>query len=120
MMRRMCDSRLPDSVAYGVQPRVPLADAAVELIMRPLRDSSVQVRVDGLRCLSDNFLCTPFTPQVEHYVLPALADKFTASLYSQLLEHLANVKVTASYQAPWLLRSLLALADKHLGMYHVQ
>lgn len=90
------------------------------------RFAPILLKVRGLPCRQQVFaafteecLTAPFTDQVFHFVVPALADAQTAFPFEPFLDALLSVGSRGSRArggAPWLFYFVLTVGENYLGM----
>ncbi|XP_036102269.1 ubiquitin-protein ligase E3C isoform X2 [Molossus molossus] len=118
----LINSKLPSSIEYCDLPRVPTAKALLENALRPLRCTYTSCP-DGARqrvfaAFTEECLAAPFTDQVFHFVVPALADAQTAFPFEPFLDALLSVDGRGSRargSAPWLFYFVLTVGENYLG-----
>lgn len=77
------------------------------------------LRQQVLTAFTDEFLAAPFTDQLFHFVIPALADAQTNFPYEAFLSALLFAESRApkrSVAVPWLFYFVLTVGENHLGM----
>ncbi|XP_054987111.1 ubiquitin-protein ligase E3C isoform X1 [Sorex araneus] len=118
----LVNSKLPPSVDYADVSRVPVAKTLLENVLKPLHltyDSCPQgARQQVLAAFTDEFLAAPFTEQLFHFVIPALADAHAGFPYEPFLGALLLAEGSGprrSSAVPWLFYFVLTVGENHLG-----
>ena len=129
-LRKLCDARIPPLMSETVKAPTPMAETIYGLIMIPFSLQDFDQQEFGssvLTNLTDNFLSTEFSEQVDLYIVPALSHEkaFPYSLWNKVLESQKKVSLsetttnttttTTTKRTPWLLYSFLKLGSLHLG-----
>ena len=124
-LRKLCDARIPPLMSETVKAPTPMAETIYGLIMIPFSLQDFDQQEFGssvLTNLTDNFLSTEFSEQVDLYIVPALSHEkaFPYSLWNKVLESqkkvsLSETTTTTTKRTPWLLYSFLKLGSLHLG-----
>ena len=77
------------------------------------------IRQQVFTAFTKEVLAAPFTEQIFHFVIPALADARTVFPYEPFLAALLSLeggRSTTSGGAPWLFYFVLTVGDSYLGM----
>lgn len=118
----LINSKLPSSIEYSDLSRVPVAKILLENVLKPLHftynSCPEGARQQVFMAFTEEFLAAPFTDQIFHFIIPALADAQTAFPYEPFLnalllrEHRCS---KASAGAPGLLYFVLTVGENYLG-----
>ncbi|CAG0899585.1 unnamed protein product [Darwinula stevensoni] len=116
-LRRLLDQRVPPVIDASPNPPTPLADCIYDLMVRPLaliKDSAIDspFTLSCLGALNGQVLSTPYSEQVELFLLPALRQRTPNFPFKELLAFLSRPE--ASLEVPWTLYSILYLGMRHL------
>ncbi|XP_019514646.1 PREDICTED: ubiquitin-protein ligase E3C isoform X3 [Hipposideros armiger] len=119
----LINSKLPSSIDYSDLSRVPIAKILLENVLKPLHftynSCPEGARQQVFTAFTEEFLAAPFTEQVFHLVIPALADAQTAFPYEPFLHALlsgdSSRPAEASGGAPWLFYFVLTVGENYLG-----
>ncbi|XP_054430760.1 ubiquitin-protein ligase E3C [Pteronotus mesoamericanus] len=115
----LINSRLPSSIEYSDLSRVPIAKVLLENVLKPLHftynSCPEGARRQVFAAFTEECLAAPFTEQIFHFILPALADAQAAFPFEPFLEALLSVESGAGGSAPWLLYVVLTVGENHLG-----
>lgn len=118
----LINNKLPSSIEYTDVSRVPIAKILLENILKPLHFTYSSCS-DGARqyvfsAFTREFLAAPYTDQIFHLIIPAMADLHSAFPYelflNALLEGQHQSPLTSS-QAPWLFYFVLTVGETYLG-----
>ncbi|XP_066090639.1 ubiquitin-protein ligase E3C isoform X1 [Saccopteryx bilineata] len=113
----LINSKLPSSIEYSDLSRVPMASTLLENVLKPLHftynSCPEGARQQVFAAFTEECLAAPFTDQVFHFVLPALADAQTAFPFEPFLEALLSVETHRA--APWLFYFVLTMGENYLG-----
>ncbi|XP_018409502.1 PREDICTED: ubiquitin-protein ligase E3C [Nanorana parkeri] len=118
----LINSKLPSSIEYTDVSRVPIAKILLENILKPLHFTYSSCS-DGARqyvfsAFNREFLAAPYTDQIFHLIIPALADLHSAFPYELFLNALLegqHQSPRTSNQAPWLFYAVLTVGETYLG-----
>ncbi|XP_076346418.1 ubiquitin-protein ligase E3C [Tachypleus tridentatus] len=115
-LRIVMENRVPSFLEQSASPPIPLAASLLSLIIRPLMVCKNLRSKDYVVCkLLEDFFTTPFTPQVELFLLPALAQHMDILAADMLISALLNTEghnkgmCLSLEPTPWLLYSILYL-----------
>uniref|UniRef100_A0A8C6CZE8 HECT-type E3 ubiquitin transferase n=1 Tax=Moschus moschiferus TaxID=68415 RepID=A0A8C6CZE8_MOSMO len=118
----LINSKLPSSIEYSDLSRVPIAKILLENVLKPLHftynSCPEGARQQVFTAFTKEVLAVPFTEQIFHFVIPALADSRTVFPYEPFLTALLSLegrRSTASGGAPWLFYFVLTVGDNYLG-----
>lgn len=119
----LINSKLPSSIDYSDLSRVPIAKILLENVLKPLHftynSCPEGARQQVFTAFTEEFLAAPFTEQVFHLVIPALADAQTAFPYEPFLHALlsgdSSRPAEAGGGAPWLFYFVLTVGENYLG-----
>ncbi|XP_072543292.1 ubiquitin-protein ligase E3C isoform X1 [Salminus brasiliensis] len=118
----LVNHKLPPSLEYSDAPSVPLAHTLLEHTLKPLHftysSCPVGARQFVFSAFTEEFISPPFTEQVFHFFVPALADPRLAFPFHNFLWSLqATVasSAVAQTQAPWLFYFVLSVGEISLG-----
>ncbi|KFO37304.1 Ubiquitin-protein ligase E3C [Fukomys damarensis] len=96
----LINSKLPSSIEYSDLSRVPIAKILLENVLKPLHfmyNSCLEgARQQVFSAYTEEFLVAPFTDQIFHFVIPALADVQNAFPYEPFLNALLLLERTLS------------------------
>ncbi|XP_059695691.1 ubiquitin-protein ligase E3C isoform X2 [Haemorhous mexicanus] len=118
----LINNKLPSSIEYSDVSRVPIAKILLENVLKPLHFTYSSCP-EGARQLifaafTEEFLAAPFTDQIFHFIIPALADVQTIFPYELFLNALLLAESGCSRrsdQAPWLFYFVLTVGETYLG-----
>ncbi|XP_054847107.1 ubiquitin-protein ligase E3C [Eublepharis macularius] len=115
-------SKLPSSIEYSDVSRVPIAKILLENVLKPLHFNYSSCPEDARQqifaAFTEEFLAAPFTDQIFHFIIPALADAQTCFPYELFLNALLlteNRRSRKSERAPWLFYFVLTVGETYLG-----
>uniref|UniRef100_A0A8C5LBI6 Ubiquitin-protein ligase E3C n=3 Tax=Jaculus jaculus TaxID=51337 RepID=A0A8C5LBI6_JACJA len=118
----LINSKLPSSVEYSDVSRVPIAKILLENVLKPLHFTYSSCpegsRQQVFSAFTEEFLAVPFTDQIFHFVIPALADAHAVFPYEPFLNALLLPESRGSKQnggAPWLFYFVLTVGENYLG-----
>ncbi|XP_057586381.1 ubiquitin-protein ligase E3C isoform X5 [Hippopotamus amphibius kiboko] len=118
----LINSKLPSSIEYSDLSRVPIAKILLENVLKPLHFTYSScpegARQQVFTAFTKEVLAAPFTEQVFHLVIPALADAQTAFPYEPFLNALLSMEGRRSENsggAPWLFYFVLTVGENYLG-----
>ncbi|XP_063777972.1 ubiquitin-protein ligase E3C [Pseudophryne corroboree] len=118
----LVNNRLPSSIEYIDVFKVPIAKILLENIMKPLHfmynSCSDGARQRVFSAFTREFLAAPYTDQIFHLIIPALADVHNAFPYERYLSALLDEKRQGPQkcdQAPWLFYVVLTVGETYLG-----
>ncbi|XP_015210396.1 ubiquitin-protein ligase E3C [Lepisosteus oculatus] len=114
--------KLPPSLEYRDAPRVPLASTLLEHILKPLHFTYSSC-AEGARqyvfaAFTEEFISAPFTEQIFHFFIPALADARCSFPFEPFLGAMLGAGSAGAEprrKAPWLFYFVLAVGETHLG-----
>ncbi|KAM9308508.1 ubiquitin-protein ligase E3C [Gastrophryne carolinensis] len=118
----LINNKLPSSIDYSDVSRVPIAKILLENILKPLHftysSCSNGARQQVFSAFTREFLAAPYTDQIFHLVIPALADLHSAFPYELFMN--ALLKEQHQYprtndHAPWLFYFVLTVGETYLG-----
>ncbi|XP_069853262.1 ubiquitin-protein ligase E3C [Dipodomys merriami] len=118
----LINSKLPSSVEYSDLSRVPIAKTLLENVLKPLHftynSCPEGTRQQVFSAFTEEFLTAPFTDQIFHFVIPALADVHTVFPYEPFLNALLleSRYSKRSSGAPWLFYFVLTVGENYLGV----
>ncbi|XP_061022216.1 ubiquitin-protein ligase E3C isoform X6 [Dama dama] len=119
----LINSKLPSSIEYSDLSRVPIAKILLENVLKPLHftynSCPEGARQQVFTAFTKEVLAAPFTEQIFHFIIPALADARTVFPYEPFLAALLSLeggRSTTSGGAPWLFYFVLTVGDNYLGM----
>ncbi|XP_022432227.1 ubiquitin-protein ligase E3C isoform X2 [Delphinapterus leucas] len=119
----LINSKLPSSIEYSDLSRVPIAKILLENVLKPLHftynSCPEGARQQVFTAFTKEVLAAPFTEQVFHFVIPALADVQTVFPYEPFLNALLSIegpRSKTSGGAPWLFYFVLTVGENYLGM----
>ncbi|OCT75503.1 ubiquitin-protein ligase E3C [Xenopus laevis] len=118
----LINNKLPPSVDYTDVSRVPIAKVLLENVMKPLHftynSCPEGTRQQVFTAFTEEFLAAPYTDQIFHFIIPALADLQTAFPYEAFLNALlkeGQQHSRTSHRAPWLFYFVLTVGETYLG-----
>ncbi|XP_023986708.1 ubiquitin-protein ligase E3C isoform X3 [Physeter macrocephalus] len=118
----LINSKLPSSIEYSDLSRVPIAKILLENVLKPLHftynSCPEGARQQVFTAFTKEVLAAPFTEQVFHFVIPALADVQTVFPYEPFLKALLSIegpRSKTSGGAPWLFYFVLTVGENYLG-----
>ncbi|KAH0520307.1 Ubiquitin-protein ligase E3C [Microtus ochrogaster] len=118
----LINSKLPSSIEYSDLSRVPIAKILLENILKPLHFTYSScpegARFQVFSAFTEEFLAAPFTDQIFHFVIPALADAQTVFPYEPFLNALLLLESRNSKRSsgvPWLFYFVLTVGENYLG-----
>ncbi|XP_001510756.1 ubiquitin-protein ligase E3C [Ornithorhynchus anatinus] len=118
----LINSKLPSSIEYSDVSRVPIAKILLENVLKPLHFTYSScpegARQQIFAAFTEDFLAAPFTDQIFHFIIPALADVQTLFPYELFLNALLlteSKRSRKSDRAPWLFYFVLTVGETHLG-----
>ncbi|XP_066441455.1 ubiquitin-protein ligase E3C isoform X2 [Eleutherodactylus coqui] len=118
----LINNKLPSSIDYSDVSRVPIAKVLLENVMKPLHftygSCSDCARQQVFSAFTREFLAAPYTDQIFHFIIPALADAHTAFPYELFLNALLGEQVHCPLrcdQTPWLFYFVLTVGETYLS-----
>uniref|UniRef100_A0A2I3HMJ2 Ubiquitin-protein ligase E3C n=1 Tax=Nomascus leucogenys TaxID=61853 RepID=A0A2I3HMJ2_NOMLE len=118
----LINSKLPSSIEYSDLSRVPIAKILLENVLKPLHftynSCPEGARQQVFTAFTEEFLAAPFTDQIFHFIIPALADSQTVFPYEPFLNALLLIESRCSRRsggAPWLFYFVLTVGENYLG-----
>uniref|UniRef100_A0A8I3WJZ0 Ubiquitin-protein ligase E3C n=1 Tax=Callithrix jacchus TaxID=9483 RepID=A0A8I3WJZ0_CALJA len=118
----LINSKLPSSIEYSDLSRVPIAKILLENVLKPLHftynSCPEGARQQVFTAFTEEFLAAPFTDQIFHFIIPALADAQTVFPYEPFLNALLLIEGRCSKKsggAPWLFYFVLTVGENYLG-----
>ncbi|KAK1335301.1 hypothetical protein QTO34_004886 [Cnephaeus nilssonii] len=118
----LINSKLPSSIEYSDLSRVPIAKVLLENVLKPLHftynSCPEGARQQVLAAFTEECLAAPFTDQVFHFLIPALADTQAAFPFEPFLDALLSAEsggARAHGHAPWLFYFVLTIGESYLG-----
>ncbi|KAL7875505.1 hypothetical protein AOLI_G00104680 [Acnodon oligacanthus] len=118
----LVNHKLPSSLEFSDAPSVPLAHTLLEHTLKPLHftysSCSAGARQFVFSAFTEEFISPPFTEQVFHFFVPALADPRLAFPFQDFLWSLQATiasSAVAQAQAPWLFYFVLSVGEAGLG-----
>lgn len=118
----LINNKLPSSIEYTDVSRVPIAKILLENVMKPLHftynSCSGGARQQVFSAFTREFLAAPYTDQIFHFIIPALADAHTAFPYELFLNALLGEQVRCPLrfdQTPWLFYCVLTVGETYLS-----
>ncbi|EGW12438.1 Ubiquitin-protein ligase E3C [Cricetulus griseus] len=118
----LINSKLPSSIEYSDLCRVPIAKILLENVLKPLHFTYSScpegARHQVFSAFTEEFLAAPFTDQIFHFVIPALADAQTVFPYEPFLTALLLLESRSpkrSSGVPWLFYFVLTVGENYLG-----
>ncbi|XP_068091962.1 ubiquitin-protein ligase E3C [Hyperolius riggenbachi] len=117
----LINNKLPSSVEYSDVSRVPIAKILLENVLKPLHftysSCSSGARQHVFSAFTREFLAAPYTDQIFHLIIPALADLHSAFPYELFLNALLQEQQQSpikSVHAPWLFYFVLTVGETYL------
>ncbi|XP_059567325.1 ubiquitin-protein ligase E3C isoform X5 [Myotis daubentonii] len=117
----LINSKLPSSIEYSDLSRVPIAKVLLENVLKPLHftynSCPEGARQQVFAAFTEECLAAPFTDQIFHFVIPALADTQAAFPFEPFLDALLSAEsgARARGHAPWLFYFVLTVGENYLG-----
>uniref|UniRef100_A0A8D0HAU2 Ubiquitin-protein ligase E3C n=1 Tax=Sphenodon punctatus TaxID=8508 RepID=A0A8D0HAU2_SPHPU len=118
----LINNKLPSSIEYSDVSRVPIAKVLLENVLKPLHftynSCPEGARQQIFAAFTEEFLAAPFTDQIFHFIIPALADVQTFFPYELFLNALLlkeSRRTRKSDRAPWLFYFVLIVGETYLG-----
>ncbi|XP_067398811.1 ubiquitin-protein ligase E3C isoform X3 [Emydura macquarii macquarii] len=117
----LINNKLPSSIEYSDVSRVPIAEILLENVLKPLHfmysSCPEGARQQIFAAFTEEFLAAPFTDQIFHFIIPALADVQTVFSYELFLNALLTESrcLRKSDRAPWLFYFVLTVGETYLG-----
>ncbi|XP_026507868.1 ubiquitin-protein ligase E3C [Terrapene carolina triunguis] len=117
----LINNKLPSSIEYSDVSRVPIAKILLENVLKPLHFTYSScpegARQQIFAAFTEEFLAAPFTDQIFHFIIPALADMQTLFPYELFLNALLTEsrRSRKSDRAPWLFYFVLTVGETYLG-----
>uniref|UniRef100_A0A452IYI0 HECT-type E3 ubiquitin transferase n=1 Tax=Gopherus agassizii TaxID=38772 RepID=A0A452IYI0_9SAUR len=117
----LINNKLPSSIEYSDVSRVPIAKILLENVLKPLHFTYSScpegARQQIFAAFTEEFLAAPFTDQIFHFIIPALADVQTLFPYELFLNALSTEsrRSRKSDRAPWLFYFVLTVGETYLG-----
>ncbi|KAM9165158.1 ubiquitin-protein ligase E3C [Pangshura tecta] len=117
----LINNKLPSSIEYSDVSRVPIAKILLENVLKPLHFTYSScpegARQQIFAAFTEEFLAAPFTDQIFHFIIPALADVQTLFPYELFLNALLTESRHSrkSDRAPWLFYFVLTVGETYLG-----
>uniref|UniRef100_A0A667GF74 Ubiquitin-protein ligase E3C n=1 Tax=Lynx canadensis TaxID=61383 RepID=A0A667GF74_LYNCA len=118
----LINSKLPSSIEYSDISRVPIAKILLENVLKPLHftynSCPEGARQQVFTAFTEAFLVAPFTDQIFHFIIPALADAQTVFPYEPFLSALLSPESRCPETgggAPWLFFFVLTVGETYLG-----
>ncbi|XP_033021687.1 ubiquitin-protein ligase E3C [Lacerta agilis] len=118
----LINNKLPSSIEYSDVSRVPIAKILLENVLKPLHfnysSCPENARQQNFAAFTEEFLAAPFTDQIFHFIIPALADVKTCFPYELFLNALLlteSRRLRKSERAPWLFYVVLTVGETYLG-----
>ncbi|XP_072858992.2 ubiquitin-protein ligase E3C isoform X2 [Pogona vitticeps] len=118
----LINNKLPSSIEYCDVSRAPIAKILLENVLKPLHFNYSSCPEDARQrifaAFTEEFLAAPFTDQIFHFIIPALADVQTCFPYELFLNALLlteNKRLRKSERAPWLFYFVLTVGETYLG-----
>ncbi|XP_062424822.1 ubiquitin-protein ligase E3C isoform X2 [Rhea pennata] len=118
----LINNKLPSSIEYSDVSRVPIAKILLENVLKPLHFTYSScpegARQQIFTAFTEEFLAAPFTDQIFHFIIPALADVQTIFPYELFLNALLLAESGCSRKsdrAPWLFYFVLTVGETYLG-----
>ncbi|XP_047552066.1 ubiquitin-protein ligase E3C isoform X5 [Lutra lutra] len=118
----LINNKLPSSIEYSDLSRVPIANILLENVLKPLHftynSCPEGARRQVFSAFTEELLAAPFTDQVFHFIIPALADTHAAFPYEPFLNALLLLESRCSKTssgAPWLFFFVLTVGEHYLG-----
>ncbi|XP_056607339.1 ubiquitin-protein ligase E3C [Triplophysa dalaica] len=117
----LVNHKLPSSLEYSDSPSVPLAHTLLEHILKPLHFTYGSCPPDARQfvfsAFTEEFISAPFTEQIYHFFVPALADSRLAFPFQNFLWSLQATIASSAHaraQAPWLFYFVLTVGETGL------
>ncbi|XP_044942212.1 ubiquitin-protein ligase E3C isoform X3 [Mustela putorius furo] len=118
----LINNKLPSSIEYSDLSRVPIANILLENVLKPLHftynSCPEGARQQVFSAFTEELLAAPFTDQIFHFIIPALADTHAAFPYELFLNALLLLESRCSKTssgAPWLFFFVLTVGEHYLG-----
>ncbi|ROK23453.1 Ubiquitin-protein ligase E3C [Anabarilius grahami] len=118
----LVNHKLPSSLEYSDAPSIPLAQTLLEHTLKPLHFTYSSCPPDTRQfvfsAFTEEFISAPFTKQIYHFFVPALADPKLAFPFQNFLWSLqatVSSSAQARAQAPWLFYFVLSVGESGLG-----
>uniref|UniRef100_A0A8C7BXX3 Ubiquitin-protein ligase E3C n=1 Tax=Neovison vison TaxID=452646 RepID=A0A8C7BXX3_NEOVI len=118
----LINNKLPSSIEYSDLSRVPIANILLENVLKPLHftynSCPEGARQQVFSAFTEELLAAPFTDQIFHFIIPALADTHAAFPYEPFLNALLLLESRCSKTssgAPWLFFFVLTVGEHYLG-----
>uniref|UniRef100_A0A8C4X6B0 Ubiquitin-protein ligase E3C n=1 Tax=Erpetoichthys calabaricus TaxID=27687 RepID=A0A8C4X6B0_ERPCA len=118
----LVNHKLPSCLEFSEAPRVPFAGTLLEHILKPLHFTYFScpqgARQYIFATFTEEFIAAPYTEQIFHFFIPALADIQSSFPFEPFLEAvlgMVSVWNVANIKAPWLFYFVLAVGETHLG-----
>ncbi|XP_045435757.1 ubiquitin-protein ligase E3C isoform X6 [Pipistrellus kuhlii] len=118
----LINSKLPSSIEYSDLSRVPIAEVLLENVLKPLHftynSCPEGARQQVFSAFTEECLAAPFTEQIFHFIIPALADTQAAFPFEPFLDALLSAEsggARAPGHAPWLFYCVLTIGENYLG-----
>ncbi|XP_075778864.1 ubiquitin-protein ligase E3C [Pelodiscus sinensis] len=117
----LINNKLPSSIEYSDVSRVPIAKILLENVLKPLHFTYSScpegARQQIFAAFTEEFLAAPFTDQIFHFIIPALADVQILFPYELFLNALLTEsrRSRKSDRAPWLFYFVLTVGETYLG-----
>ncbi|GAA6094490.1 ubiquitin-protein ligase E3C isoform X2 [Tachysurus ichikawai] len=122
MLYVLANHKLPSSLDYSDAPSLPLAHTLLEHTLKPLHfmysSCPKGARQLVFSAFTEDFISPPFTEQMFHFFVPALADRrFSFPFHDFLFSLQATISLSdqAQCHAPWLFYFVLSLGEMGLG-----
>ncbi|GAA6083017.1 ubiquitin-protein ligase E3C-like isoform X1, partial [Tachysurus ichikawai] len=122
MLYMLANHKLPSSLDYSDAPSLPLAYTLLEHTLKPLyfmySSCPKGARQLVFSAFTEDFISPPFTEQMFHFFVPALADRRLSFPFHDFLFSLqATISLSdqAQCHAPWLFYFVLSLGEMGLG-----
>ncbi|XP_047679042.1 ubiquitin-protein ligase E3C isoform X1 [Tachysurus fulvidraco] len=122
MLYVLANHKLPSSLYYSDAPSLPLAHTLLEHTLKPLHfmysSCPKGARQLVFSAFTEDFISPPFTEQMFHFFVPALADRRLSFPFQDFLFSLqATISLSdqAQCHAPWLFYFVLSLGEMGLG-----
>ncbi|KAK3567605.1 hypothetical protein QTP86_020291 [Hemibagrus guttatus] len=122
MLYVLANHKLPSSLDYSDSPSLPLAHTLLEHTLKPLHfmysSCPAGARQLVFSAFTEDFISPPFTEQMFHFFVPALADpKLCFPFHDFLFSLQATISLSdrAQCHAPWLFYFVLSLGETGLG-----
>uniref|UniRef100_A0A8C8RX40 Ubiquitin-protein ligase E3C n=1 Tax=Pelusios castaneus TaxID=367368 RepID=A0A8C8RX40_9SAUR len=117
----LINNKLPSIIEYSDVSRVPMAKILLENVLKPLHFTYIScpegARQQIFAAFTEEFLAAPFTDQIFHFIIPALADVQTVFPYELFLNALLTESRCSrkNDRAPWLFYFVLTVGETYLG-----